>query len=87
MWSEDTPGDTMPMPGDGERALQTSRRPQHWTKTSDGIERIRQANLKHGCYTAAVKAARRHCWQLMKEARETLKEVRSRLGPVVKPRK
>jgi len=56
-------------------------------KTSDGIERIRQANLKHGCYTAAVKAARRHCWQLMKEARETLKEVRSRLGPVVKPRK
>ena len=48
-------------------------------KTSDGIERIRQANLTHGYYTAEAKAARR-CWrQLIKQARETLKEVRSRL--------
>jgi hypothetical protein len=49
-------------------------------RTSDGIERIRQANLKHGLYTAAAKAEWRHCRQLIKQARETLNEVRSRLG-------
>jgi len=48
-------------------------------KTSHAIERIRKANLKHGLYTAAAKAARRHCRQLMKQSRETLKELRSRL--------
>jgi hypothetical protein len=49
-------------------------------KTPAGIERIRQANLKHGRYTAEVKAVRRQYRQLVKEARETLKQLRSQLG-------
>ena len=44
-------------------------------KTAAGIERIRQALTKHGRYSGASKAERRHIRLLMKECRAALSRI------------
>lgn len=44
-------------------------------KTPEGIERIRQAHLKHGMYTKEAIASRKEFYSLLKELRSTIKEI------------
>lgn len=44
-------------------------------RTAAGIERIRQALTKHGRYSQAARAERQQCQSLMRDARETLKQL------------
>lgn len=44
-------------------------------KTPEGIERIRQAHLKHGLYTKESIATRKEFNALVKQMRNTLKEI------------
>ena len=44
-------------------------------KTLEGIERIRQAHLKHGLYTKESIATRKEFNALVKQMRNTLKEI------------
>jgi hypothetical protein len=44
-------------------------------KTAAGIERIRQARMKDGTYSAAAKAERRFVWLLIKESRAQLRRI------------
>jgi hypothetical protein len=46
-------------------------------RTLEGIERIRQANLRHGRYTAAAKEERRHFRTMVRDSRALLKQIRA----------
>jgi hypothetical protein len=46
-------------------------------KTEAGIERIRRAVTKHGCYTAAAKAERNRTRTLLSESRALLSDIRN----------
>ena len=44
-------------------------------RTSEGLERSRKANLKHGFYSAEVLEERKFMRQLLRSSRETLEQV------------
>ena len=46
-------------------------------RTTEGIEKIRQAHLKHGLYTKDVIASRKEFSNLLRQLRETIKETES----------
>jgi len=51
-------------------------------KTPEGIERIRQAHIKHGRYTKEAIAQRREFNALMRTWRNTLKEINGKSGKI-----
>jgi hypothetical protein len=44
-------------------------------RTTDGLERSRKANWKHGRYSAETLAGRRYISQLLRKSRETIEQV------------
>ncbi len=44
-------------------------------RTSEGLERSRKANFKHGLYSSESIAARRYMSQFLRESRETIEQV------------
>ena len=51
-------------------------------KTQEGIERIRQAHLKHGRYTKEAIAYRKEFNALLRTWRNTLKEINGKSGKI-----
>ena len=49
-------------------------------KTPEGIERIRQAHLKHGRYTKEAIASRKEFRSLLKEMKKTIEKTESECG-------
>ena len=48
-------------------------------RTVEGLKRSRNANLKHGFYSAEFIAERKFMKQLLNDSRETIKEIESRI--------
>jgi len=72
---EDAARHALPVPSDAEWPLPTSRGLSTGPKTREGIERIRRAVTKHGKYSEASKAERRHIRLLIKECRAALARI------------
>jgi hypothetical protein len=72
MRRKDAARDTLPVSRNAKWALPASWRPEYGAKTTEGIERIRLANTKHGRYTARAIAERAEYRKLLRACREML---------------
>jgi hypothetical protein len=60
--------DTLPASSYGERTLTASRGLSTGPTTREGIERIKEANTKHGRYRKAARESRRRVRSILREA-------------------